>query len=1499
MAENDDILGASFTINTGDLQRSASEMLRSLDEIKGSVDKNASAIEQMSERLSKGTLKSKDAIATLRSTLASTSENISKFAAENERALERLNKQRDALQVRRSGNYNSSELNTISAKISKLDAESNARQQINKVLDEQRIKAAQVSDELNKIDTSKINNQSASLRSEIKGIAAALAEMEAAGLRGTNEYNRLQERGAKLTDMMGDARTQIKLLSHDNAGLQGVISGVQGITGAFTAATGVMTLFGSKNDELQKAMLKVQAVMSISMGIQQTLNALNKDSAFRLGVIGRLEKAWAAAKAQAAAETTKQVVAETAENAQKAQASALNTSAAASQTALNTSVEAGTAANTAHAFSWRAVGIAIKSVPMFGWVITALTALAAAVALFAKRAKEASLEKKLMSEAIKSVANDIAKEQTQLDIYYKKATNAALSMNERLKAVKSLKSEYPDYFKKLKDETILVGDAAAAYRQLSRDIRESALAKGIQDSLTENQKTIIEWRTDNYDEAQWLAANSARVKQLKSKGVKGKAPKISTGTAIAAATNVNLAGAIIQSEADKDERTPDERLVYEFDSRYRRFQAKFKRENKDTLKKINTLTKMAVETTAKDVHAETPESGEASAKQNKAFWEKQRSDAQQALDAMSDAQLKTQEAKELKDKITEAEKHLKERSELTSTATTEKSAHSAGKAERDATTAEAKKTQRAIEDAIMAETQLAISKRNDGLSKELAQIQLNHDKRVTAIERALEDEQERLQQADLKKGIKKELPEYMATARLNVGYDTEIKSADEQQEQQTQKAYQKQLDALADFIKQYGTQQEKRIMLEKEYAARIADAQNEGNFGDVLKLKAERDKALSELQATAQSVDWQSIFGDISVLSRSQLEHAKAFLKEKLSSGDLTVEQYKTTTEQIDKINAQLVSNEHTLTEAFGLQTEHLKKQRKLQLELTDAAQAEADAAQAKLLAQSKVINLQFQLQRQLKAAGLKADTTDTTAIVQAVSSSNAISQAVKDKILDTISELSAASAQSEMAAKNQQTASQRYRNVQQQQQQESQWRNQISSLGFQFSSIGGNGQSLLSTIGGSSTATKVMSNVYSALNSAGAAMSDIGNNDYTSAAQNAAASLASVAVAIDAATDSTEYYQIKLNSLQTAMQTLSDNMQTLISKIAKSATTLVDAISYADRALEALNKSVENAREIASTTLNAGASYGEHSYGVRAYKGSDSEYAWKDYIEEIAESVGIDYNSIKKDIRLTWLTELSGEQLSNIKENFYFLWAELPDAVQQAFEQIINYEDNANTILDSLKEKATGFSFDSLTSSFSEALMSMDADVDDFVEDVNKKFMQAALTNYVTSTMGDRLQAWYDDFAETMQAGGLTSSDVARLRTAYEEMAAEALDVRDAMAQITDYDITSSTTSSSKGVEAMSSVQADELNGRFTALQIAGEAIRKEVEAQSINAAQLLSNVQLISVDTSSIAKGIAQSVEIQQTSATHLAKIENYTSNLPAMLAALNNIDKNTKNL
>ncbi len=138
------------------------------------------------------------------------------------------------------------------------------------------------------------------LSAQLRELQDAMAKMRMEGKEDCDEYRKMATEAAHLSDTISDLRTQTKILSNDDANLQGLMSGISGLSGAFTTATGAVSLFASENENLAKIQARVQSVMAITMGLQQVFNTLNKDSAFRLVTVTKMKNLLTAANARLA-----------------------------------------------------------------------------------------------------------------------------------------------------------------------------------------------------------------------------------------------------------------------------------------------------------------------------------------------------------------------------------------------------------------------------------------------------------------------------------------------------------------------------------------------------------------------------------------------------------------------------------------------------------------------------------------------------------------------------------------------------------------------------------------------------------------------------------------------------------------------------------------------------------------------------------------------------------------------------------------------------------------------------------------------------------------------------------------------------------------------------------------------------------------------------------------------------------------------------------------------
>lgn len=131
--------------------------------------------------------------------------------------------------------------------------------------------------------------------------------------------------------------------------------------------------------------------------------------------------------------------------------------------------------------------------------ITLLSSYGSEIADWVKELFKAKENIDVLKESLKAYNETIlegrkaAQDQlTELQLLYDAAVDAAKGTDERTKAVKKLKDEYPDYFKSLDNEAILAGKAKSAYDQFTQSIIANAKARASMDAMTENYSKIID-----------------------------------------------------------------------------------------------------------------------------------------------------------------------------------------------------------------------------------------------------------------------------------------------------------------------------------------------------------------------------------------------------------------------------------------------------------------------------------------------------------------------------------------------------------------------------------------------------------------------------------------------------------------------------------------------------------------------------------------------------------------------------------------------------------------------------------------------------------------------------------------------------------------------------------------------------------------------------------------------------------------------------------------------
>lgn len=130
-----------------------------------------------------------------------------------------------------------------------------------------------------------------------------------------------------------------------------------------------------------------------------------------------------------------------------------------------------------------------------GLTVGAVTALVGVFINLKNKAKEVNTEflywKKSLTDLSEISAEFASKEITNLKALYNEATNEAKSKDARREAAEKLQKQYPDYFKNLSIEQIMIGDAKSKYDDLTTSILNTARARAAAKKIEDNERELL------------------------------------------------------------------------------------------------------------------------------------------------------------------------------------------------------------------------------------------------------------------------------------------------------------------------------------------------------------------------------------------------------------------------------------------------------------------------------------------------------------------------------------------------------------------------------------------------------------------------------------------------------------------------------------------------------------------------------------------------------------------------------------------------------------------------------------------------------------------------------------------------------------------------------------------------------------------------------------------------------------------------------------------------
>lgn len=318
------------------------------------------------------------------------------------------------------------------------------------------------------------------------------------------------------------------------------------------------------------------------------------------------------------------------------------------------------------------------------------------------------------------------------------------------------------------------------------------------------------------------------------------------------------------------------------------------------------------------------------------------------------------------------------------------------------------------------------------------------------------------------------------------------------------------------------------------------------------------------------------------------------------------------------------------------------------------------------------------------------------------------------------------------------------------------------------------------------------------------------------------------------------------VDTLDTYINLLDDSISELNEDMSDTQNTMKDTIAYYEQLVSLEKDSATAIKSQSQTWLNSGASSGSHSEGIKIrnqikndLKSSNAEvrkFYQEGYnsLNEYYKKVNGTYaNSVNDFGRMDFIWKLSDDDLKKLAEDTKAL-SLLGDTLSSAVTNYVSKLKQIDDDEDSLAESLLNVSFDDFYDDFTSLIKDMDNTSADFANNFAEYMRNALVKNLVASEYKDKLEKLYKKAAEYSKDGTL-EAHINELREEYKQYANSAKAEVETIDDITGYDSSYSQSASSGTFETMSQDTGEELNGRFTAVQIATEGTRIAVE--SINA--------------------------------------------------------------
>lgn len=1322
--------------------------------------------------------------------------------------------------------YNSEDLVETREKIKNI---SNAIAETSANLEQSKQRMAQFANEAGNASTN-----TTALRTQLRNARQAVAELLLSGKENTAEFGRAVNEANKLQAAFNKVSFAVsgKSLASNSFGM--LATGIQGVTGAMTTYMGVAGLFTKDQKKLMEIQTKMQAVMSISMGVQQTL-----------GVAVKISTMFDALKASALAAVNAEL--------------AKNTAATAAQTATQSVETAATVAQTGATWGFvtalKAVKLAIKSIPVIGWVLAAISAVVGAATYIYNKMTELTDEEqrqklyaeeldeshKKLNQSYDSEMKTLGKQISQFNKLSKEYSNVKQKGESVDRFIKKNKSTFESWGVSIKNsadaENLFLKQTEAFKKAMLSRAKATALANVAADSYGEYMKNKM--FTDQY-ENDFRTMGLGYLEMMRDE----------EGKLIVDADDQRKF--INNAYAKRDAALHE----YEYMTKQSEIEQK---EYEEILKKAGIKEHLVADETGKSqAERQAERQAEIRKKINEYLEEVERkhNDRLKEIYSLRNKLITNKGEKEL-DSI----KHQRDQQ----MAENDKWLQDIAKKARELEKFKHINASNSNNEATWEKTDMGkwnLKQWEEYVLKTQPKIKFDYEAMAKAISaNAAKSEED---------AVNKILDKYYKTQRDRANKIKELKNDIEFLEKQLKTAegerkmeIQKSLDDAKrqlsdtesyrqewnDYLSSYGTFLEKRKALEDKFAMESSGLDQ--NSPVYKKSKKEYEKSLQELtfDQMKKNLDWEAVFGDLSKMTKTMLDELETKLQSIIKNGkNLSVESIKEITEKLKE-----VQSARSQYDTFGAS---LRK-------LSDA-RATKYARQATL--EGFTVNGK-NIYKAYQEAVAKGDVKQQEELKEQKNSYNkSFGDALKEATESTKeyikAQYAAAEAQDRVSATISGVAK-AFKSV----------KNMLGAFGVKYSD---------SFNEGFEEFTKGLSEFAESFKDID--ITNLGDLlSLTNPINDVALAVSAVAGTITGVVHTFEGIGKMLgfgadyssyNKLKAEYQKISSIWDELISKKTEyiNLSYGMEAKNAYDDVMSIVKADEQALRNLIKVRGESGASAGSHSINYR-----QNSWMTQDNWTNVSRAVGKTISSVQD------LQSLTAEELEKVKMSDADFWSKLDTETRDYYNKIISLGDTAEDTLDKLQQQLTATSFDSVYNDFTKLISNMDSSTRDFADNFTGYLKNAVIQTKLGEKYKDMLEEWYDEFAKSNEDGNISVGEVSKLQESYMQIVEKARNEAKNLQDIYGWSKSgSSSGSQTTSFTAMSADKGDELNGRFAAIQISNQNILDNLKTHFAQA------------ETST-----AEILEIQRTSASHLATIAKNTNELYQMNERLNQIERNTRRL